>query len=228
MHLALQEIKKETHPKMKSTVLLVTNYLPCVEYFSIICQYQHIAIENYEYFEKQTFRNRCFVKTSQGPIMLSIPLSGRHGKVLTKDVTVEPGKRWRNTHWRTIESSYRKAPFFEFYSEDLKEILFRDHELLVDLNNDLLSFCLQSLKMERSISATMSYEENPSAGVENLRKGNSVKNSNNVHDSFQPKVYQQVFGNSFVSNLSIIDLLFCCGPDSLSILKSSFKNKDEF
>jgi hypothetical protein len=158
--------------------------------------------------------------------MLSVPLAGRHGKILMKDVKVEADNKWRNTHWRTIESAYRKAPFFEFYSDDLKKILFSGHELLFDLNLDLLSFCLQSLRMGIQTAVTLSYEI-PTLDARDLRNLISGKKRNYSNDFFHPKPYPQVFGNSFVSNLSVIDLLFCCGPESSQIIKSSFSRNRE-
>lgn len=208
---------------MNEIALIETNYLPSIHYMAIMSQYGNILLEKHEFFEKQTFRNRCLLNTSQGVIKLSVPLDGRHGKVLTKDVKVESGNKWRNTHWRTIESAYRKAPFFEFYSDSLKKVLFQGHEFLFDLNLDLLSFCLQSLKLKKQVSATMSYEAEPFENVVDFRNSVSDQNSNNLTDFFVPAPYQQVFGNAFVGNLSTIDLLFCCGPTSLQIIKSSLK-----
>lgn len=209
--------------KMKEAVLIETNYLPSIHYLALISQYEDVVLEKHEFFEKQTPRNRCLVNTSQGVIKLSVPLDGRHGKVLTKDVRVEAGNKWRNTHWRTIESAYRKAPFFEFYSDGLRKILYQGHEFLFDLNLDLLSFCLQSVKMKKQVSATMSYSALAPENIFDARNCISNQNSNNLTELFLPTPYQQVFGNTFVSNLSTIDLLFCCGPASLQIIKSSFK-----
>jgi len=205
---------------MNKIALIETSYLPSVDYFCLIFPYQNISIEKFEFFEKQTHRNRCVVNTSQGSVMLSVPLEGRHGKVLTKDVRVESGNKWRNTHWRTIESAYRKAPYFEFYSDELRMILYRDHKFLFDLNSDLLSFCLQSLKMKKAITETVAYEKE-TLGTEDLRNCVSVEKSMTPLQNFQISPYQQVFGNAFVSGLSVIDLLLCCGPDSYLTIKSS-------
>lgn len=218
----MQAIKKTTFLKMDVTALIEIHYLPNLEYFYLITQPKKIVLEKFEYFEKQTLRNRCLINTAQGVLMLSIPLSGRRGKVLTKDVKIEAGTKWRNAHWRTIESAYRNAPFFEFYSDDLRKILFKGHELLFDLNVDLLSFCLQSLRLEKEIAVSMSYEEIPGDGINDLRNCVSSAKPNNLQYSPVVKAYPQVFGNSFASNLSVIDLLFCCGPESLQIIKSSF------
>ncbi len=218
----MQAIKKTAFLKMKLDILIETHYLPNLEYFFLISQHEKVVLEKFEYFEKQTFRNRCLINTARGTLILSIPLSGRHGKVLTKDVKVETGTKWRNTHWRTIESAYRNAPFFEFYSDDLRKILYKGHELLLDLNIELLSFCLQSLRLEKQITVSMSYQEIPTEGVRDFRNCVSRAKRNNLDYSLVAKPYSQVFGNSFASNLSVIDLLFCCGPESLQIIKSSF------
>lgn len=205
---------------MNKIALIETSYLPSIHYFCLIFPYPTISLEKFEFFEKQTHRNRCLVNTSQGAVMLSIPLDGRHGKVLTKDVRVEEGNKWRNTHWRTIESAYRNAPYFEFYSDGLRAILYKGHKFLFDLNFDLLSFCLQSLKMTKEIIATKAYEHEVK-NVDDLRNRHSSKKSNAPLRNFQITPYQQVFGNSFVSGLSVIDLLFCCGPNSHQAIKSS-------
>lgn len=205
---------------MNKIALIETSYLPSIDYICLIFPYQTISIEKFEFFEKQTHRNRCHLNTSQGSVMLSAPLDGRHGKVLTKDVRVEDGNKWRNTHWRTIESAYRSAPYFEFYADELRAILYSGHKFLIDLNFDLLSFCLQSLKINKELSATMTYEQDV-VGIDDLRNCVSAKKSEAPIKNFQITPYRQVFGSAFVKGLSVIDLLFCCGPDSHLALKSS-------
>src|SRR5271170_3269889 len=113
-----------------SPALIDLHYLPSLEYFCALLPFENIILEKYEHFVKQTYRNRCYINTAHGKKILTVPLVERHEKILTKDIKVERGKRWRSSHWRTIESAYRKAPFFDFYSTELKNILFSDHEYL--------------------------------------------------------------------------------------------------
>ena len=139
---------------MADHVLSEPHFLPSLEYFCAISPFNNIILEGQEHFVKQSFRNRCFINTAKGKMMLTVPLKERHGKILMKEVQIESGNKWRNSHWRTIESAYRKAPYFDFYCDELKEILFQGHELLFDLDRDLLSFCLKSIRAQKNISAT--------------------------------------------------------------------------
>ncbi len=146
-------------------ILIELHYFPSLEYFCAVLPFDEIILEQWENFPKQTYRNRCYIKTAHGVKILTVPLHRRNGKVPAKDIRVEPGKQWRNTHWRTIESAYRKAPFYDFYSDEMKSILFKDHEHLFDLNNDLLSFCLRQVGLQRNISASVSYEKGTQVNV---------------------------------------------------------------
>jgi hypothetical protein len=204
------------------TVLIEPHYLPSLEYFSAVLPFHNIRLEGWEYFPKQTYRNRCYVNTAQGIKMLTVPLAERSGKILTNDVRVERGRQWRNIHWRTIESAYRKAPFFDYYSPELKSILFDGHDYLLELNRDLLSFCLRNAGMSKSISASVSFEEQVEEVIFNMRSLISDKKPFLDRNYYRPVPYYQVFGSEFVPNLSFIDLLLCEGPGALALLKAAF------
>src|SRR6478736_217880 len=154
---------------MSKIVLIESHFLPSIEYFCALLPYEEIILEGCEYFSKQTYRNRAYINTANGVKILTFPLKDRHGKILTKNVRIETGKRWRNSHWRTIESGYRKAPFFDYYFEELKNILFTEYEYLQDLNHDLLSFCLRSAGFEKKISLTVEYEKEALGNKTDLR-----------------------------------------------------------
>jgi hypothetical protein len=204
------------------TVLIESHYLPSLEYFCAIDPFENIILENTEHFVKQSFRNRCWVNAAHGPEMLVVPLTGKHGKIPFRDIQVDFGTKWKNNHWRTICSAYARAPFFEHYSDDLNEIFFRNTRFLCDLNERLLSLCLGSLGVQKKISATVTYEKDPK-DVFDLRSAIRAKESYELRPFYQPASYHQVFGNAFAGNLSLLDLLFCEGPDAVSILKASRK-----
>lgn len=201
--------------------LIEPHYLPSLEFFCAVLPCDTILLEQHENFAKQSLRNRCYINTAHGPQLLSVPLHDRHGKILLKDVRVEAGKKWRNNHWRTIESAYRKAPFYDYYEGDLHEIIFRGHDLLFQLNLDLLSFCLRSIGVKKNISASVAFHAEAEKDVFDLRSQISDKKPFASRTIYRPSSYYQVFGNEFVPNLSLIDLLFCEGPESLAKLKSS-------
>src|SRR6267154_4519472 len=136
---------------MNKSLLIESHYLPSLEYVCALLPFDEVILERWEFFPKQTYRNRCYINTAHGVKILTVPLTERHGKILTQNVKVEEGKQWRNAHWITLESAYRKAPYFDFYADGLKEILFRGHEYLHDLNGDLLSFCLLQMGLKKNI-----------------------------------------------------------------------------
>lgn len=204
-------------------VLLALHYLPNLEYFAVVLGANTIILEKHEQYIKQSYRNRCFINTANGLLKLIVPVTAKHGKALVCDVKVDKNGNWQNNHWRAISSAYGKAPFFDHYADDLHFILFKGHHFLYDLNMDLLSFCLQNLQVSLSLTESTSYQKVPQNGITDLRSVINAKNPHSERDYYVPMPYLQVFGNKFVSNLSIIDLLFCEGPNAIQIIKSSIK-----
>jgi hypothetical protein len=199
------------------------HYLPSLEYFCVLRQSKSIQLEGHEHYVKQSYRNRCYIRTAHGKERLVVPLTSKHGKVAVKDVRIDHQQKWQNNHWRTIESAYRKAPFFEHYAADLQKILYRQHPFLYDLNLELLSFCLAGLRFSPQVSVSASYEKNPPAGFSDFRSVITPKISPAARPYYQAVPYLQVFGYPFVENLSLIDLLFCTGPQAGAILEASQK-----
>ncbi len=205
---------------MKS-ILIELHYLPSLEYFCALLQSEHIELEKHEHFIKQSYRNRCYINTSQGVEMLIIPLTNKHGKPLIKDVRIDYRQKWQTNHWRTIETAYRKSPYFEHYSDDLKTILYKHHDFLFDLNFELLSFCLKCIRFNPRLYVSVSYQKVTSTDVFDLRSKLTPKKPHLESEFYKPIPYNQVFGNRFVANLSLIDLLFCEGPRAASLILAS-------
>lgn len=204
--------------------LIELHYLPSVAYFAALQGVEKIILEKKEHFEKQSFRNRCHILTAQGVERLVIPLTSKSGKVLITEVRIDYTQKWLNNHWRTIESAYRSSPFFEFYADDLQKILFKRHIFLYDLNVELLTICLKWLKRNVTLQESMSYEKIPSDSTTiDMRNVIHAKRPEQYTRYFQPVSYPQVFGNKFAEGLSIIDLVFCEGPNSPKVVASSAK-----
>jgi hypothetical protein len=87
----------------------------------------------------------------------------------------------------------------------------------------LLSFCLAGLRFSPQVSVSASYEKNPPAGFSDFRSVITPKISPAARPYYQAVPYLQVFGYPFVENLSLIDLLFCTGPQAGAILEASQK-----
>ncbi|MFM8741078.1 MAG: WbqC family protein [Cytophagales bacterium] len=204
-----------------STVVIEPHFLPCIEYFCALLPHHQLMLEKHEHFVKQSYRSRCHINTSQGSLMLVLPTAENHGKVTLGAVQLDASPRWRNNHWRTIQSAYQKAPFFEFYGDELRTILFEPHRLLFDFNKSLLSFCLRSLKLNIPITETVSYQKGYPIEVTDLRNAINAKKHHSRRNFYHPIPYPQVFGSAFVANSSVIDLLFCEGPNATRIIKTS-------
>lgn len=202
-----------------ATALIEAHFLPSLEYFCALSTHETIVLEKHEHFVKQSYRNRCYLLTAHGIERLTVPLLARHGKVPIAAVQIDYTLRWQANLWRTITSAYAKAPFFEHYADELRKELFSGEPNLFELNRRLLSLCLTWLRWEKVLTESQSFDEQP-ADVD-LRDVISAKSDYSTRPFYLPHVYQQVFGKAFVPNLSIVDLIFCVGPDAHRIIRSS-------
>jgi hypothetical protein len=202
-------------------ILIESQYLPPIAYFSLLSGSDQLIVEKYEHYEKQSYRNRCYIKTPTGIQSLTIPLTEKHGKTPIKEVKIDYSQKWLNNHWRSIQSAYGNAPFFEYYSHELHDILFKKPAFLYDLNYVLLTMCLKWLKSNIQVAETSSYEKEPDTTISDYRSVLNPKKADSCNRIYKTVEYSQVFGSKFVHNLSVIDLVFCEGPGALSIVKAS-------
>lgn len=201
--------------------MIEIHYLPSLEYFAALLPFQEIILEKKEWYVKQSFRNRCQINAANSAQKLILPITAKSGKALISEVKIDHSMKWQNLHWRAIRSAYGKAPYFEHYGDKLHRLISEAGDSLYELNFKLLSFCLQSLGCSTVLSESESFEKVPPDGITDLRNVITPKNPFSQRSFYTPVTYLQVFGNKFVANLSIIDLLFCEGPNSIQVLRSS-------
>lgn len=203
---------------------MTSHYLPCLEYFVCMMHAESAMIESHEHFQKQTFRNRCYIQTANGVEMLTVPVVKPVGKVPIRDVRIDYGQEWRKKHWRCLVSAYANSPFFEYYAPDFQGIYESSPAFLFDLNQKMLTLCLYLLKVKVPLSYTLSYEAEPEYPVFDARSCINAKKNVNRYQFYHPHPYYQTFGNDFSDNLSIADLLFNTGPQATEVLKKSVKD----
>lgn len=207
--------------KSMAIVLVETQYLPSIALFATLSGATGVVIEKHENYVKQSYRNRCQLVDSSGRRDLIIPVVHVSGKTPITSVKIDHSQKWVNNHWRAMQSAYGKAPYFEYYSDDLRDALYSKTPLLYDLNMRLLSMCLRALRFDMPVNETTCYEKIVGNGVLDLRNALAVKNPSPMTRIFTPVPYAQVFGSSFVENASIIDLIFCVGPEAARIVRNS-------
>lgn len=201
---------------MPGSILLSTAYLPPAEYFSLIREAEEVLIESEENYIKQSYRNRCRILSSHGQHQLSVPVfDGSIRKVPIRDTRIDYSKRWQQVHLGAIMSSYRSAPFYEYYYEEIERIILRNHTFLLDLNDALLRSVLNMLRIKKAIKYTEKFEPCNEEAYDYRYRISPKKET-----PYISKPYIQVFdeGHGFSSNLSIIDLIFNLGPEAADYL----------
>lgn len=207
------------------TIFLSTAYLAPIQYYCKLFSFASIMIETAENYLKQTYRNRCLIATANGIQALSIPIEKPNTeKYLTKDIRISDHGEWRHLHWNALVSGYGMSPFFEFYQDDFAPFYEKRFDFLLDFNEQLMQLVCNLLDMQPQINYTSDYQ----ALVENDFR-EIIRPKHPIADkTFNPKPYYQVFHNKypFLPNLSIVDLLFNMGPESLLILRDSVNKID--
>lgn len=203
---------------MQKGILLPVFYLGPLEYYSKIKHgSDSIVLEACEHYPKQTNRNRTSIHSANGKLNLTVPVkSGANVHTKIKDVRISYDANWQRLHWRTLQTSYRNSSFFEYYEDDFAPFFHIHTEFLFDFNIGLMELCFKLLKLSPNISYTTEYVKN----VEDLEDYRHAKGSNAQSDIRTLRPYFQVFEerNSFIPNLSIVDLLFNQGPQSKQFL----------
>lgn len=207
-----------------NTILLSTACFPPVQYFTKLVQFENIYLEQYENFTKQTYRNRYEILGANGVIPLIVPVvKGRGRKIKIRDLRISYDTDWQRNHWRTIFSAHNSSPFFEFYQDDIQPFFEKPWEFLFDFNLQILETLCGLLEIDPNLVLTEDFEQVPE-GTLNFREAISPKKHRTKNDpQFFPQPYTQVFHEKFgfVPNLSILDLLFNEGPNSLNVIEAS-------
>tara|TARA_B100000795_G_scaffold107034_1_gene79055 strand:+ start:954 stop:1538 length:585 start_codon:yes stop_codon:yes gene_type:complete len=172
--------------------------------------------DQHQNFNKQTLRNRVLIHSSNGLLKLTIPIKHSKKKFILKEALIENDYNWQHNHWKSIETAYRSSPFFMYYEDSLKEIYNKDYEKLIDINIDLTKLIYEWLEIKTDIFLTDEYKKT-------YEKGNDLRflTESKTQGNYKIKKYIQVFSNKngFINNLSIIDLIFNEGPNSINLLK---------
>lgn len=215
------------------------HYLPWLRYFEKIARSDvFIVLDNIQY-NKNGWQNRNKIKSQAGVLTLTVPVAERFAQNLD-DVQIRQDLPWRRKHWESIRQAYSKAPFFSHYGGFLSDTYARDWHMLNDLNRHVLEFFLAALGIstrvvyasglhvpgiatERLVNLIKAvggdryysgeYATEAYLDADLLRRAGIALDLQQWH----APVYPQLHG-AFAPDLSIIDLLMNCGPDSPAVL----------
>ena len=205
--------------KKKSTIGImqfVPAYFPSIQYIMALMKAKEARFTLESNYQKQTYRNRCSIYGANGKLNLTIPIQHKKDQTHQKDKEVKIlwEENWQNQHWKSITTAYRSSPFFEFYEDELKEHFIKKSEGLMEYNLNLIEGVLSLLEIEIPFNFKESYSPL------------STTEESWINAKIQPQirfpVYQQVFADKhgFIPYLSILDLIFNQGPQSLDYLEN--------
>ena len=229
--------------------LLSTTYCGPVQWYQKLYRSEEVLMERQETFQKQTYRNRCVIATTNGLQTLTVPVE-RSSSNLIKDIRISNHGNWRHQHWFALMSAYNESPFFDYYQDDFRPFFERQYDYLYDFNMEICHKVCELIDIQPNIKETTFYR---SAGVQEFRSEDNCSKPQNLKTSrphstnlstrqlvnssteiidfrsainpkhpaddadFVAHRYYQVYErkHGFQPNLSILDLLFNMGPESV-------------
>ena len=220
------------------TTILSTTYCGPVQWYQKLYRSDLVLMECHETFQKQTYRNRCVIATTNGPQTLTVPVE-RGTSPFIRDIRISNHGNWRHQHWHALMSAYNESPFFDYYQDDFRPFFENQYNFLYDFNTEICQKVCELIDIQPNIRETEEYFR--SEGVQEFRSADNSMASNpssliphlssnpiDLRSAINPKHpdedadfvarrYYQVYErkHGFQPNLSILDLLFNMGPESV-------------
>ncbi len=184
----------------------------------VVAESDFLTFEIEDNFQKQTNRTRTNIYSPNGLQTLTIPV--KHANQLhqkTKDVKIENDFAWQKQHLKSLEAAYRTSPFFEYFEDELQPIFTKKHEFLIDLNFESFELVLKFLRLNINFEKTIEYSKEPTDILDFRNLADGKKDTSKFEN--YPQVFNDKYG--FLTNLSVLDLIFNEGKFALDYLKNN-------
>lgn len=232
---------------MKVVAIHQPQYLPYLGFFHKLRHCDAFVILDNVQFQKNGLQNRNKIKTSQGWQWLTVPVLHRAGQLIY-EVRINPTAHWQKKHWNALVSNYSQALYFDVYNSGLRDLVDNDWKNLCELNIALMRWAMDVLDIKTPIlrSSVLGANGQQTELLINICKtveadyylsgpggrlymdlaAFEAADLTVVWQEFTPPVYSQVFLDAgFLPNLSIIDALFCCGPETIRFLEQGGRSQ---
>ena len=223
--------------------IMQPTYLPWAGYFSLIDWADTFVFLDDVQFNRQSWQQRNKIKTSDGPIWLTVPVrkTGRRGQMIS-EVEICNDQPWRRKHRKSIKLNYSDASYWDHHSSFVEQIYEDDWEMLADLNISLIKKLSSRLGIESifhrssqlpvepggrtdvTVSMCSYFDANeflsPLGAVDFHAEDDLFSNTDTriFYQHFDHPEYEQLHGD-FESHMSVIDLLLNEGPVALAIIR---------
>tara|TARA_B110000971_G_scaffold109547_1_gene112211 strand:- start:6344 stop:6958 length:615 start_codon:yes stop_codon:yes gene_type:complete len=197
--------------------LLYPTYFPNIASYIVMAHANRFMFEVQDSYQKQTYRNRCYIYGANGKLGLHIPVQySQKNRQNTSEILIDNSSNWQSIHWKSLESAYKTSPFFEYYEHELVALFNTKKKSLLAFNLECIEVINSCLNLDIDYSKTIDFnKENQEKNYRylvNARKESEIKISPYI------QVFQEKYG--FINNLSILDLLFNEGPNAKTYLKT--------
>lgn len=227
---------------MTRVAIMQPTYLPWIGYFGLMKSVDLFIFLDSVQFTRRSWQQRNQIKTANGPIWLTVPVlsKGKRDQLIT-DVEIDRSRDFPQSHQRALELNYKKSPHFDTYAPQLLSLIGANNRNLTDLTISTIAWLASTLGITTPIRRSSEFEVagtkaellaslcdqvgateyiSPPGSKDYLdesdaftRRGLPLRYFN-----FTNPEYPQQFGD-FLPYMSVVDLLFNCGPESLTLIE---------